>query len=175
MEWNWTDFVLIGVLLVCAATDAARRKIYNVVVFPALALAVAGHLATGGWAAAGLSMLGLFAGLSLLLIPYLMGGMGAGDVKLLAVVGALKGAAFAADAAIYMALTGFLLSVVFLLPRPAFRRFLLYAAYTVISWRPGSNLRVPRHGGALHATMPYGIAIACGALAALFWRGVVQG
>jgi len=173
MEFTWSDLALIGLVTVCAATDAARRKIYNVVVFPSLLLAVVGHLATGGWQAASTSLLGMGAGLAVLIVPYLLGGMGAGDVKLLALVGALQGAAFAVSAAIYMALLGFFLSIVYLLFQRKSRSFFVYVLYTVLSWRIGRKFVVPRPDGALHATMPYGLAIAGGALLALFWRGVV--
>lgn len=174
MEWSWSEYVLIGIVTVCAVTDAARRKIYNAVVFPALLIALAGHLAAGGWEGAWHSLLGMATGLALLLIPYLLGGMGAGDVKLLALVGALKGPAFAADAAIYMALLGFFLSAAVLLFQRKTRRYLLYVVYSLAAWRPGSGLRL-RPDGAMSATMPYGLAIAGGVLLALLWRGVVQG
>ena len=48
--------------------------------------------AAGLWTA----LLGLLAGFVLLLIPYLLGGMGAGDVKALAALGALLGAGIGA-------------------------------------------------------------------------------
>ena len=171
MEFTWSEILLIGLMTVCAATDAARRKIYNVVVFPSLLLALIGHLATSGWQGLGASFLGLSTGLALLLVPYLMGGMGAGDVKLLALVGALQGAEFALFAAAYMAMLGFILSVAFVLVQKKARSFLTYLLFTIMSWRIGRRFEVPRPDGALRTTMPYGLAIAGGALLALFWRG----
>ena len=62
-----------------------------------------------------LSFLGFLAGLGILIIPYLFGGMGAGDVKLLAFVGAAKGVTFVVNSAIYMAFVGGVISLVILI------------------------------------------------------------
>lgn len=58
---------------------------------------------TKGLAAGGLGML---AGLALLIVPYLMGGFGAGDVKALAALGALVGPKPILQIFVYMALFG---------------------------------------------------------------------
>ncbi|MCI3926855.1 prepilin peptidase [Paenibacillus sp. TRM 82003] len=173
MDWTWSEFLLIGIAAVCAATDIARRKIYNVVVFPSLAAAVAGHAWTGGWQGLGHSLMGFGVGLAILLVPYLLGGMGAGDVKLLALVGALQGPAFVFAAAVYMALLGFALSVLLLMFRRETRTFFVYVIYTLQCWRGGERMPFPRSGSALSTTMPYGVAIAGGALLVVLWRGVV--
>jgi prepilin peptidase CpaA len=172
---SWSELILIGCLAVCTFTDLRRRKIYNAVVFPALALAIAGHSWAGGWEGAALSLTGFAAGFGLLLIPYLMGGMGAGDVKLLALIGALQGASFAFSAAVYMALFGLLMSILYMAAQPKTRSFLKFVLYTVYAWRNGVRMPMPRRGDAMTATMPYGVAIAAGTLIALFWRGGYPG
>src|SRR5690348_10413767 len=113
----WINAVLILVLLISVVTDLKSRKIYNKVIFPGLAAAFTIHLLLGGWIELGISVIGCLIGLGVLLIPYLLGGMGAGDVKLLALIGALKGTYFVINASFYMALIGAALALVVLLCR----------------------------------------------------------
>lgn len=84
--------------LVSAATDARKLKIYNVVTFPLMFLGLAYHcwasyLAHDGnfWVGGLLSAAGLAFGFFILLLPYVMGGMSAGDVKLMMAIGAWLG------------------------------------------------------------------------------------
>ena len=69
-----------------------------------LFMAGAGGLATSG--------LGMLAGLGLLLLPYLMGGIGAGDVKALAALGSLVGPWPILQIFVYMALCGGILGII---------------------------------------------------------------
>ncbi|MFK4998209.1 prepilin peptidase [Bacillus sp. N9] len=54
---------------------------------------------------------GFLVGFALLLIPYLLGGMGAGDVKLMAAIGALMGTTFVLYSFVYIALIGGFISI----------------------------------------------------------------
>lgn len=103
--------VLILVLVVCALTDLIYRKIYNSVLLPALLFALVYSTYTGGWAGLGQSVLGLLVGILILILPFAKGGMGAGDVKLLAVIGAFKGIIFVLYSAIGMGLAGGLMAI----------------------------------------------------------------
>lgn len=97
-------------LLVCT-TDTLSRRIPN---FGTLAITLAGlglHLYEGGASGLLFSFMGLLAGFFLLLAPYLMGGIGAGDVKALAGLGALLGPAAIFQVFIYTGLIGGLLAV----------------------------------------------------------------
>ena len=81
--------------LLCAGIasfhDVRERRIPNLLTGPAIVAGLLLHLATGGWAQMGASALaGLIAG-SIFLIFFLAGGMGAGDVKLMAAVGCIAG------------------------------------------------------------------------------------
>ena len=81
--------------LLCAGIgsfhDVRERRIPNLLTGPAIVAGLLLHLAVGGWAQMGSSALaGLIAG-SIFLIFFLAGGMGAGDVKLMAAVGCIAG------------------------------------------------------------------------------------
>jgi prepilin peptidase CpaA len=63
------------------------------------------------------SALGLLAGFGFLIIFYIMGGIGAGDVKFMAAVGCIKGAAFVLAGGLYGAVIGGLAAIVILIIR----------------------------------------------------------
>lgn len=72
------------------------------------------QLGAHGWAGLSQGLLGLSLGLALLMLPYIMGGMGAGDVKALAALGAWLGPMRTFYLFIYMGLCGGLLIIVVL-------------------------------------------------------------
>lgn len=168
----WADLLLVMIMAVCVFTDLKSRKIYNVVVYPALVWAIGVHALTGGWSGLAYSLLGFAVGLCILLIPYLMGGMGAGDVKLLALVGALEGYVFVLKASVYMSLIGALMALGIILFKNGFRERMRHIGLMLLCIR---FRMLPRlEGGywtASGATYPYGVAIAGGSLAALALKG----
>ncbi|MEE9603540.1 MAG: A24 family peptidase [Thermoguttaceae bacterium] len=85
-----TVVVLIGTC-VGAVTDVWKFRVYNSLTFPLLVTGLLYHGLVGGWPALTSSSLGVCFGFAILIIPYLLGLMGAGDVKLLAGVGAWLG------------------------------------------------------------------------------------
>ena len=84
--------VLLTVVLVTAmCTDLRWSRIPNWLTFPAMGFALLAHAWVGGLQGALFSLAGLGAGLGLFLVLYVTGSSGAGDVKLMAAVGALIG------------------------------------------------------------------------------------
>ena len=77
--------------LLAAATDLWKFKVYNLLTLPTLALGLLGSAALGGWAGLWSSLMGAGFGFAILVIFYVLGGVGAGDVKLLTAVGAWLG------------------------------------------------------------------------------------
>jgi prepilin peptidase CpaA len=86
--------LLAVVLIVCAMTDARQGKILNIVTFPAMLLGLVLNYIFGGRTAFVWSLLGWAVGMGIQWVPFMLGLAKAGDVKLLAAVGALKGWAF---------------------------------------------------------------------------------
>lgn len=68
---------------------------------------------------------GFLAGISLLIIPYLMGGMGAGDVKLLGAIGSLVGFKNVVLIFAYSAICGLFLGLIWLFFTPGHLKFLI--------------------------------------------------
>jgi prepilin peptidase CpaA len=109
------DFVLLIVILICLITDLRERKIYNKVVFPAAAAGIILNTAHQGFPGLRTSITGLLAGVLIFIVPFALGGLGAGDVKLLGAVGALKGPLFALYTALATALIGGVIAILVLL------------------------------------------------------------
>ena len=98
-------FASIYFILICF-TDTLKSKIPNIM---SALLIIAGILLntyTLGYSGAFKSLSGLALGIGLLLVPYLMGGFGAGDVKALGALGALIGPYDILQVFIYMAFFG---------------------------------------------------------------------
>ncbi|MRH44323.1 hypothetical protein GH741_16895 [Aquibacillus halophilus] len=165
------DILLFSMLVICVVTDLRTRKIFNKIIFPSLILALLFNAFLLGWPGLISSLLGFLTGLAILLIPYLLGGMGAGDVKLLAVVGAIKGTSFVLVTTVYMAVAGGIIAIGFLLFRKGVFKRLKSIFYSLCGIRYG--LKIPVASDGLHTTIPYGVAIAGGAVMAFVLNGVI--
>ena len=80
--------IALLIALICAVTDLRRRKIYNVVTLPAIAGGILYHACVNGSQGVMGSLGGVAFGLGIIIVPFLLGGTGAGDSKLLAALGA---------------------------------------------------------------------------------------
>jgi len=93
----WLDKVStinLTILVVSVAIfDLRQRRIPNFLVFPAMLVGLALHSFGDGLNGFWFALNGLGLGFGLLLIPYLVRGMKAGDVKFLMAIGAFTGAA----------------------------------------------------------------------------------
>ena len=96
--------VLAGAVGIAACIDDLRRRqISNWIPGSALASGLALQTFQHGWRGTGSALLGTLAGAGVFLIFYLLGGMGGGDVKLMAGFGALLGAKRLFQAALWTA------------------------------------------------------------------------
>ncbi len=81
----------LGVTLLAGWVDFRTRKIPNWLTVPALLLGIGMHIVVAGWPGAKTSLEGAGLALVLLLPLVLLRGLGAGDWKLMGVVGAVLG------------------------------------------------------------------------------------
>lgn len=92
--------------LVISITDTLTTRIPNLLILGLLLAGVTINIAQSGWSGILQSLLGLGLGIGLLVVPYAMGGFGAGDVKALGALGALTGPAALLHIFVYMAFYG---------------------------------------------------------------------
>ncbi len=91
-ESNLIPLIAVGLAtLAASATDLWKFKVYNALTVPTLAMGLAGSAWLGGWDGLRASLLGAGLGFAVLVAFFAMGGVGAGDVKLLTAVGAWLG------------------------------------------------------------------------------------
>ncbi|MEO1751615.1 prepilin peptidase [Thiofaba sp. EF100] len=169
------DAVYLGLLaalfIPAVITDIRDRRIPNVLTLPFWFIGIAAHAVLDGLPGlkeAGLGWLILFA----MTLPFwLLGWMGAGDVKLMAAVGALVGADLALDVLLGIVLTGLILAVIQLIRHglllQSLRRFIAIFGFSMAAGRPTYIEPESRERGLI---LPYAIPIAIGTLAALVFR-----
>ncbi|MGE5584341.1 MAG: prepilin peptidase [Bacillota bacterium] len=174
---------IVAALVITAAAiwcDCRERRIPNRLVMAAAAVGLVLGLVTGGLRGLGQSVLGFLAGGAILFVPFALGWIGAGDVKLLAAIGAILGARGAAYSILYGAIAGGVISAVAVARR---RRlgvtlmavlvgFLGFVSY-IIPGLVGRTMRVVRpledamtlpHSG---VAIPYSAAIGIGLIIAI--------
>jgi prepilin peptidase CpaA len=86
------EMVVTAVVVGIAVMDLSRFRIPNAVTFPFALTGIAFNAIQGGGWGLGHSLAGAAIGFVLLLVPFLAGGFGGGDVKLLTAIGAWVGA-----------------------------------------------------------------------------------
>ncbi len=92
--------------------DLRTRRIPNTLTFGAAGAAVVFHLFTGGVGGGALAVGGWFVGIALMFGLYALGGLGAGDVKLLGALGAWLGPVGAAWVVLYTGISGGVIALV---------------------------------------------------------------
>lgn len=163
-----TEFVYAASSVLCAAVGAAydiiSRRIPNLLTLPAIALGLLLHFSLGGWGELGASALaGLICG-GIFLIFYLAGGMGAGDVKLMAAVGCIAGLSPVVSLLICTSFAGGIMALIFALYRRRLKETLVNVLALAVHHKseglaPHPDLNL---GNAQTLRLPYGLAIAAG-------------
>ncbi len=139
---------LVG--LAATVDDLRRRQIANWIPVTAVLAGTACQVYAHGWWGLGNALLGTLCGFLVFIIFYWLGGMGGGDVKLMAGFGALLGASWQlVYAALFTAIVGALLAAV------------VIAYGTIRNW-----MRSEGRAGAAR-TIPYAPAITMGVWMAL--------
>lgn len=172
---NLLEIRIAAVLLVAiaaAVSDVRERRIPNVLTFGAAAAAVIFGLVTAGMNGLGVSAAGWLVGVALFFPFFALGGMGAGDVKLLAALGAWVGPADVVWLALFTAMAGGVVGGFVALRHGYLRKALANVWLLITHWRvfgfkavPGFTLsddQAPR--------IAYAVPILVGAVITI-WRG----
>ena len=146
--WLFSLCVVTGAL--ASAEDLWRRKVSNPIAIGTFASGVVAQSVIYGLKGAGGALLGGLVGFVVFLVFYLLGGMGGGDIKLMAGFGALiPGVEQVITAAIMAALVGAVMAVVFL-------------AVRFVKKKLGAEGKIT--GSGLKSSIPYAPAITAGVL-----------
>ena len=161
-------WLLIAVALICAGTDLFKKRVYNVITYPAILLGFAIQIASYGlpglWSALAGFAIGFFPAFMLLVL----GGMGGGDVKLMGAIGAIAGGVAATEALLLGVLFGALIGFGQLawhgvLFRSLARQVRMMVGLVIPSLRPKGP--VPPE---LKHELRFGVALAMGTLVTLW-------
>lgn len=171
---NAIELILICLVAQAAITDLAVRKIPNVLILSGLLLALILHVLGGPrWAPVTHWLAGSLAGFFLFLPLHVGRGMAAGDVKLMAMVGAFTGPLAAFQIAIVACLVGGLMALLMLLCsgrwRDGWRNLVAICRPLLLRLAGMPLLPVPLPPGASVGGMPYGLAIALGTVGFVAW------
>jgi prepilin peptidase CpaA len=159
-------------LLICI-TDTLVSRIPNAAILAAVLSGLGYHTWSAGTSGFLFSLLGLMTGFSLLIVPYLMGGMGAGDVKALAALGSLLGVGATCQVFLYAGLAGGLLAIFHYTLAHNLRDKCLKGAKTLHTFAYTHDVKVFRPSTTEQLRFPYAAAIAFGFYAFESWGGLV--
>ena len=166
-----TSVVYLGLAATAAlscACDLWRRRVPNPLTFGSAALALGVHAATAGASGAVFSLAGCVTGLLLFLPWFLAGGLGGGDVKLLAAFGAWLGPLQTVRACLFAMLVGGAIALVIVVWRRRFRQTMRAVGNLALTAVSGaSSTGSPRLSGGRFA---YAVPIAAGVGLALWLR-----
>jgi prepilin peptidase CpaA len=161
-------YILFTFVAVCLYTDLTKRKIYNLVVLLGLVSALILHVIDMGIiSGAAYTMTGFFTGLLLLLIPFMLGGLGAGDVKMLAMVGAFVGSSLVVPVMLASAVAGGVYAMIVMLKsKTLIKRMknIFIGIYCAIFIRNKDHLETLEDSSVTQQAIPYGAAISTGVL-----------
>ena len=161
--------MLTALLIFASYTDLQWSRIPNWLTFPAMCLGMVLHAWIGGLGDALFALAGLGVGMGLFLLPYACKAIGAGDVKLMAAVGAIVGPFDALSIALLSVLAGgvyALGAMTYQWGLASTSKKLAFSAYGAfvtggLAW--SGDIQLP-------FKLRYGLAIAAGTL--LFLRGI---
>ena len=161
-----TSVCTLLLLVLCAYWDVRYRRIPNWATLPGIALGLGLNGLFFGWHGLKTSGLGLLVGFGALLVLFVLGWMGGGDVKLMAAVGALKGYPFVVSALFYSLIVALVIGVAMLIWNRKTLRTLKNMFYVI-----GSRVSrlVPKQNIDREQTqkIPFGLAIVLGTIWAM--------
>jgi prepilin peptidase CpaA len=140
---NFFQIVIVGVVLMAVAWDLSTRRIPNVLTFGAALAGFVVHGYAGGWSGAGMSVAGWLVGVACFLPVFLLRGMGGGDVKLLAAIGAWIGPVATVWVALFASIAGGVLGLVVALCSGYLAQLFVNVSCVLMAWRVSGLRPVP--------------------------------
>lgn len=169
---NATYIVALAIALVACVTDVRNRRIPNTLTFGAALAGILFHGMTGHASGLYHSLGGWFVGAAVFFVPFALGGLGGGDVKLLAALGAWIGPADTAWMALYTGIAGGVLALVVAVLNGYLRQalsniWLLFSHWRVVGIRPVGEISLEGSAG---PRLAYAVPILVGMLMTVWLR-----
>ncbi len=172
---TFIDYILLLILTYALYTDIRFRKIFNYLTLSGLLLGILLNLLFvnhgGILKALSFSLTGALLGSLIFFIPFMFGGMGAGDLKLLGMIGAFKGFTFILHAGLFSALAGGAIALFWVVfnkkqRQTVFNYFkgIFYTIFYHTKYTPPEQAEINKR------YFPYSLAIISGYFLALFFK-----
>jgi len=174
---NWPVKLVSVILIVAAYIDGKELRVPNWITFPMVISGLAANAWMFGWEGFASGLIGMCVGLLTLLPLYSVGGMGAGDVKLMAGIGAWLGGWVTIYAFVVSSILGGVMAIVMAVASGKLRKhyenffLIMFEFKQVKNPRELSQIAAERKSSML--LLPYGIPICIGSIGYFFYAGMI--
>lgn len=183
MDWetlllsNWHVKLVSLILIIAAYIDGKELRVPNWITYPMVFSGIIYNTSMFGWEGLGWSVFAMFVGLACLLPLYAVGGMGAGDVKLMAGIGAWLGWETTLYSFVATVVVGAVMAIVMVWYKKSFAKHYGNFLTIVSEWL---TIRDPRELSRIAAErkptmflLPYGIPICIGSIGYFFYANLM--
>jgi prepilin peptidase CpaA len=172
MHMSFVQIAGLGIAALACGIDVRRRRIPNWLTFGAAIAGLVYRTSVEGAAGFTDAGAGWFVGAAMFFLPFALGGLGAGDVKLVAALGAWFGLADAMWLALYTGVAGGVVALVVALLRGYLRQALANVGLLFMHWRVAGLRALPEltiyHGQG--PKLAYGVSIFVGTVVTIWLR-----
>lgn len=183
MDWSqivfdhWHVKIVSAILILAAWIDGKELRVPNWITFPMVLSGLVYSTWVGGLGGLGAGLLGMCVGLLTLMPLYAVGGMGAGDVKLMAGIGAWLGWEVTFAAFCVSTIVGAVMAVIMVLWRKSmqhhYSNFLLILSEWMVIRNPVELSRIAAERKPKMLLLPYGIPICIGSIGYFIYSGMM--
>jgi prepilin peptidase CpaA len=169
---NIYPIVAIAVALVAVSFDLSTRRIPNILTFGAALLGIAAHTYAAGANEGAISLAGWLVGVAIFFPVFALGGMGAGDVKLLGALGAWLGPVTVIWVGLYSGIAGGILGIIVAgyfgyLPKAVANVGSLVTYWRIMGPRPAPDLTLSTHRG---PRLAYAVPVFTGLMVTIWFQ-----
>lgn len=183
MDWtellytNWPIKLVSVVLIIAAWIDGKELRVPNYITLPMILTGLIYQTVVGGFGGMGAGLLGMCVGLMCLLPLYAVGGMGAGDVKLMAGIGAWVGWQITAYSFAVSVVVGAFMAVVMVAVSGDWKKHYKQCLLILSEWslikNPYELSEIATERKARMYLLPYGIPICIGTIGYFIHTGLI--